>query len=356
MIRIYKKICLVCFNLKKMYKDNKMLFLLVILSTMISTFGIFFFASYLADYVQSFTKQTGDMLIIEQEFSDNSGNEVLKGILSLNTEEIEVIVCKQENISEDENSNIMGEYHKNYSSRMHSGRVFEINETNPYVIIDEFQALNMDIKDTPINEKIEINGKEYQVAGVCTITEYGEIIVPVGYFLKNCVVNQIEITFSNSFSKEKRKEIEKVLIQYGVEEINWKAPEVPFNSTEFWVNFLQVLAIFIVIGINILVLIHYLLYRNKKNYSIYAICGGNDIEIFLVIFLQVFIHLLLGTVLGVIGTLLFFRGMGNVDWLYQGSVSFYFIVFGIIVLVYVIAACILERKINGNREIYQIEE
>lgn len=55
---------LVLFNLKRMYVEKKALFLLVIISTAISTFGIFFFGDYLAEYYKNIESQMGDCLYI----------------------------------------------------------------------------------------------------------------------------------------------------------------------------------------------------------------------------------------------------------------------------------------------------
>ena len=130
----------------------------------------------------------------------------------------------------------------------------------------------------------------------------------------------------------------------------------PWEQTEFMLNFVQLLGVFICIGINVVVLIQYLLYRNKRKYCIYSICGGADRDIHTIIFNQIFIHMLLGTVPGWILFRVFKLILGNVEWLYGGNWYFYMWIFVLIIIIQVVTSCILEWKMRQNLEIYQVEE
>ena len=353
---MYKRIILIWFNIKKLYREHTLLFLLVIFSTMVSTFGIFFFTSYLAGYYDSLKNQAGDMLVIEQSISKNMGEALVQGILELDVDLIADIVCENvsENISDE--STVKGEYHKNYNTRLQCGRLLQIEEDSPVAVIDEFCAEENSFGISPIGQSIDLYGKEYEIVGVCTITENDEIIIPVAYYLQNFETTQVAITFERSFSKEKRHEIEMILEKYGVMNIAWKSVESPWENVEFWINFVQILMVFVIIAINIFVLIHYLIHKNKRNYCIYSICGGNDKEISAIIFGQIFIHLLMGNICGLLASCIFFKVLGAVEWLYYGNIKFYLLVFGVIVAFHSVASFVLERKINGKSEVYQVEE
>lgn len=357
MERIYKRVFFVWFNLKKMYRVNKLFFILVIISTMISTFGIFFFASYLAGYFfDSFLSQPGDMLIIDLEHSQMDGDDLLHVMEELGKDEMADIVCEQEQGYKQQEYNVMGEYHRNYSLRMQCGRLLEIEENFPNAVIDEWTAAAITSGDTPIHQYMEIDGKRYQVVGVCTMTDNDEVIVPVAYFLQNFKVSRIQIVFSGRLSVQKRNEKEMILKKYKINENDWKAMGKPWKNVDFLINFIQVLGVFIIIGINIFVLIYYLLYKCKRNYCVYSICGGTDREVFYIIISQNLVHLLIGIVLGTVLKEVILKAIGDVDWLYQGDFIFDLFLLFINILIHMIASYILGKIFIEKSEIYQIEE
>lgn len=358
---IRKQIMLVLFNLKRMYIEKKALFLLVIISTAISTFGIFFFGDYLAEYYKNIESQMGDCLYIEGNLKEECKPQLINGIKKLKLAQVSEIICGDTQIQlNGESCVIKGEFHNNFEQRMLSGKLPAWNEKNAKVVLDEFQAEN--IADTIprgqklIGYKLNMDGKTYTVSGICSTTEEDELIVPVLFYLNHYSTNQVKISFQHTLSSQEKEKIEKLFAFDDLLEVNWTALKQPWEQTEFMLNFVQLLGVFVCIGINVVVLIQYLLYRNKRKYCIYSICGGADRDIHTIIFNQIFIHMLLGTVSGLLLFRVFKFILGKVEWLYGGNWYFYMWIFVLIILIQVVTSCILEWKMRKNLEIYQVEE
>lgn len=357
-----KQILLVLFHVKRMFYEKRVLFILVIISTAISTFGIFFFGDYLAAYYSDFANQVGDSLYIEGNLNETYKAKLIDGIEQLDLAQISQIICEQteEEESEDENPIIKGEFHNNFDSRMQCGEVPAWDETRSYIVIDAFRASDIanDLKKNQnvLGQKIKVDGREYTVSGICSITEDDECIVPVLYYLNHYEANQVEISFQHTLSKQERESMEMLFGSDELVELNWSDLKEPWEQGEFMIRFVQLLGIFLLIGINIVMLIEYLLYRNKRKYCIYSICGGTDRNIRSIIFWQIFVHMLFGTVLGSILVAVFKQTIGNVEWLYRGNWYLYLWLLGIVVLIQAGTAYGLDWKMNRKLEIYQIEE
>lgn len=349
-----KVLYLVYQNLKKMFRSNCLLFLLVILSSMVSTFGILFFSGYLAGDYNNFVLQRGDKFILNQLSKEIDGKKIWQAITQMNSEDITDVICsKGQSDSEQE---IMGEYHRGYQSRMLCGELFGLEETKPVAIIDEMRAAEITNGDLPTGLYYEIENQKLEVAGVCTITEQDEVMVPVAYYLHNLPVQSIEVTLQHTMTDSQRAEIEAIFEKQGFRGVVWESPKKPWGNISFWVDFIQIALIFVVICINVLILIYYLFKRMKRNFCIYSVCGGEDRCIFFVIFLQTFCHLLAGIVLGVVSSVPFFLYMKDVSWLLHDNVLYYFGVFVFIVFLHMIFSFIVERIVSKELEIYQVME
>lgn len=353
---------LVLFNVKRMFYEKKVLFILVIISTAISTFGIFFFGDYLAAYYKDLANQMGDSLYIEGNLNETYKAKLIDGIEQLDLTQISQIVCEQteEEEGEDGNSIIKGEYHNNYDNRMQSGETPAWDERRAYIVMDEFRASeiadDLQKNEKVLGQKLKVDGKEYTVSGICTITEDNELIVPVLFYLNHYEANQVEISFQHKLSEREKERMETLFSLDNVVELKWTDLKEPWEQTEFMISFVQLVGVFLLIGINIVMLIEYLLYRNKRKYCIYSICGGTDRDIRSIIFWQIFVHMLFGTVLGSILVAVFKQTIGNVEWLYRGSWYLYMWLFVIVVLIQAVTAYGLDWKMNRKLEIYQIEE
>ena len=356
MTRLYKNLWMIGFHLKKMQRSNRMLFWLVIISTMISTFGIFFFSGYIASNYDMTLEGSGDELAIRQEFKKNESDELYKGLEEVTSDGVLDIICTNSDVDKDEEFWIMGEYHKNYDERMQSGRMVELNETEPYVVVEDFSIYEMEFEDTPIGEYIDINGSRYEIIGVCSLTTEREAMVPVAYYLNHYDTDYITITFSEKMTSDKKEKIEDKLKKYGVQNMEWVNPAKPWDDSGFWVNFVQVALIFVIIGINVYILVQYMLHKNKRNYCIYSICGGTENEIMGIVFGQVFVHLLIGTIFGTILAFILFQVMKPMDLLYLDDWHIYIVVYLLVVLMYAVLAWSIQCKTLKNLEIYQIEE
>ena len=357
-----KRVMLIIFDLKQMLIENKALFWLVIISMSVSTFGIFFFGDYLVQYYKNIESQKGDNFYIEGKWQTSEKENLILAIKKLNFTDISQIICERtsDNIEEQSEVKIKGEFHSNYKNRMLSGDLPLWDEEQNKIVIDEFRAADIadEISENEkiIGQQIDIGEQKYEVVGICSITDDDELIVPIVNYIKNYETDYVEISFKHSLIPKDKEKIENLFSGNKAVSYGWSYVKEPWQNSKFLLDFVQLIGIFVIIGINVLMPIQYLLYKNKKKYCIYSICGGADKDIRKIIFWKIFIHIFIGIILGVILEIVFKSTIGNVDWLYKGDWKFYSYLFVTVIAIQVITVCILNYRMNKGIEIYRIEE
>lgn len=183
--KVMKLMYLIVRNIIHTFLQDKYLFILMISCTAVSTFGIYFYSYYLAEYYEAYDCEKYNIVEVT-DLQFDRGDQMIQSMDDIDISLVRDIYCKGS--LQDDNMPVMGEYHSDYESRLLSGTLFDLNEENNKVILDELTLAAMTdeihFEDTPIGAKILINQIPYYVAGVCTITEYEEVIVPVKYLSK----------------------------------------------------------------------------------------------------------------------------------------------------------------------------
>lgn len=356
-----KKIWMIISQLKKLYRDQKVLFVLVVASTLISTYGFFFFTDYFANYVEGLSNQKGDRLCIEEQLSEEQKEQFLAFLQDLEFDPIEEIVCEARGTQHVDQNQVdivvKGEYHRNYNARLLVGSLPDWSQNDATIVIDEFKTVEMESDKSILEQKMMIDGTEYKVQGVCSILPEEEVIVPLHYYLKNFSTDYIEMEFNKKLTRKERKVYEKTLNLIVGNNLNWESPPKVWEVKEFWGNFWQVIAILVVIGINIAMLIEYLVFRNKRKYCVFSICGGGEKDITSIIFWQIFIHMWIGTISGACVAIISRLMIGKLEWMqHDNSVQLYLAAFIMLSALEAAVAFGLERKMAKKMEIYEVEE
>lgn len=312
-----KLMYLVVRNLFHTFLQDRYLFILMIACTAVSTFGIYFYSYYLAGYYAAYDCEQYDTVLIT-DFDSASVDQIIQSIDSMDIDLIRDVYCKES--LQKENLSVMGEYHSDYGSRLLSGTLFDINEEDCMVIVDELTMAEMadqiSFENTPIGADILINQIPYSIVGICSITEFEEVIVPVKYFVRNYPVETMEIRFQKRMDIEKKRTIEG-LFDYA--NLAWSESQSIWESTGFMVKMLQISMIFLVILINTYMISYYVAKKQRDKFNKYFVCGAFGNQLRFISFLQIILQEIPGILLGMILFGVVHYGIRNYHILYKGT-------------------------------------
>lgn len=355
-----KQIALITMQIKKMYKEKRALFFMVIFSVMISTYGVFFFTDYLSSYIEQLSNRRGDCLTIGQELTRQSSKSFQNIMKELDYSQISEIICSDSDASKSNIDNeilIKGEYHQNYKKRLLVGRLPEWDSTEPEIVIDEFMAEALEEPDSPVGKKVKIGDTEYKIIGVCSIMDEDEVIVPLTYYLTHFRTNQIQIQFKKELSNHQKEQLTALFEAENFTQIKWRELPKIWTSDVFWKNMWQVMAVFVVIGINIFMLMQYLINKNKRKFCIFSICGGGRDDIATIIFGQIFIPIFIGTMLGFMMAIISRMSFGQLEWFaHKDTVPIYAMIFSVLLGIEIVVSIRLEKVMIQGVELYYVED
>ena len=367
-------IYLVLHNLKKLILKNKVIFLLVMISMSCSAFGILFYSGYVGTEYYSRMSDNGDSVdisiaenisetqltkLIEQFENDTVTPNCIR--LSENSDEQ---LMKHETIIEGEELNlneihvsIIGEYNERYNKRLSVGRTLDKSEDGAVVVIPEDYIDYLDYDDTPLNAKINLDNHEFSVVGVMYYSDTDGIIVPINYYIQNLLTKNIKIGYDHSLSSAENKAVESILEKSDIiEEYQWTRAESALESFDFWIDFFQIILIFIVIILNVFVVIYFLISRMKRYYSICSLCGSVKRNNHLIILLQTFLLLLIGIIIGTVLFVIILPCLHQVKLIDAISLEFYLAVDSLMIVIVFIISAIMGALINRNITVYQTTE
>ncbi|MDE6852845.1 MAG: hypothetical protein K2J67_10245 [Lachnospiraceae bacterium] len=342
-----KLMYLVVRNLFHTYLQDKYLFILMIACTAVSTFGIYFYSYYLAGYYAAYDCEQYDTVQITN-FDSASVEQMIQSIDHMDIDLIRDIYCK-ESLQKD-NVSVMGEYHSDYASRLLSGTLFDMNEEDRMVIVDELTVAAMadeiSFEDTPIGAEILINQIPYSIAGVCSITEFEEVIVPVKYFIRNYPMETMEIRFQERMDTEKKRVIGD-LFDYA--DLAWSESQSIWESSGFIMKMLQISMIFLVILINTYMISYYVAKKQRDKFNKYFVCGAFEKQLHFISFLQIILQEIPGILLGIIIFGVVQYGIRNYHILYNGtSIGLAMFLFVITLAMHLLLSMVICRCSKGD--------
>lgn len=312
-----KLMYLVVRNLFHIFLQDRYLFILMIACTAVSTFGIYFYSYYLAGYYAAYDCEQYDSVEIT-DFASASVDQIIQSIDDMDIRLIRDVYCKES--LQNENIPVMGEYHSDYASRLLCGTLFDINEEDSKAIVDELtlaaMADEIPFEDTPIGAEVLINQIPYSIAGVCSITEFEEIIVPVKYFIRNYPVKTMEIRFQKRMDSENKRIIEGL---FGYADLAWSKPQSIWESSDFMMKMLQISIVFLIILINVYMISFYIAKKQCDKFNKYFVCGANGKQLRFISFFQIILQEIPGILMGIFIFGVVHFGMRNYYILYNGK-------------------------------------
>ena len=370
-----KTIWLALHNVKKIYKRHLFVFLLIVISMCVSSFGMLFYSGYIGQTCAEREEGNGDCLKLTL-LDGGKGKNVIQTLdfMMMKYKQLSYIKINDSQNEEDDNAmkdsgmesteetneisiSIVGEYNKQYEKTLLVGRNLLYEENEAVALIPSDYVTYLEYDDVPIDSKICFEKCNMNVVGVLSYMDEEAIIVPIKYYIENFEGKYLEIGFAERLSKSEREQIDREILEYGIgEESNWVLAKPVFQSWDFWYEFLQIVMIFLVIIINIFVIIYFLMLRMRQTYSIYSICGGGRIRTLFVIILQAFLIILIGNIIGSIVYLIFLPFAKSLKLAYQGSLVFYMIISALIGVISLIVTVITSIKVNRKITVYRTLE
>lgn len=345
-----KKYLLAINNIINMIKAKNKLLFLVFISMSVSMFGMLFYSGYFLQLYYSSEKGSDIAITL---FSDTSNEEVEKLI---NLLEIKDGVIDHLITAPEDEPVVIGEYNKSWDRTICLGKNYSLEEIEPKLFVTESQIDFVEDGDTPIGFKPNFD-KNLKIAGVVPYNDYDAYTLPILYYVRNYQTKEIIINYENVLSKKVTSNIREALSNNkNVESFNIARTNNPFASEDFMSEFLLVMLIFGVITINVFCLAYNWVLHFKKNYKIYAVCGGDRRTILEIVMTQTSIVMVLAILLGNIVFVVFQQFVKNYGLIYVSDYNTYFVISIIETFVIMIFSYILARIIVNSNTIYNMVE
>lgn len=344
-------------NLKKLIYEHRGVLLIVILSMIISTFGVLFFSGYYAYSYYSLTDKENCKITITLN-SESTNEEISNLLLELTQPKFASITSltvsegepPQIGSSELSTSIIGKKYFDN--ERILVGRHFKENENEPVMLLSENMLSTLGIEE-PFVEDITLDSISYSIIGVLFNSEPAYII-PIPFYLQHYRVTNICAVYASIPEKDYINDFvisnQSVISSYNVEFFS-----SPFQSPGFLAEIIQIFLIFSFSFLNIVSVIIFWQKLFSKQYSIYHICGCTKTMITGCISLQIMIVSIVAIMIGLALYLFFLPLFIQLSIVYE-SVSDCLIITGIVFIITFIFTIILSHKIATKQENYKVEE
>lgn len=354
-------------NILTMIKNGKTVFFIAFIGLAMITYGILFYSGYMFESLNNESNGKNVALTLQEKTLTNDIEIILDKFDTLSDNMVtKTVVCNKDDVvnsesyyeSDEVNTYIQGEYDANYKSYLRYGKYFEYDEKKPYMVIQELYADDFGFTKNPVGTNYKYNGKEFEVIGLISSTDDAECaIVPINYYINNFETSTVKITYKNIISYNDKTTLENFLNNCSsVKEYEFTSPFESFCTPEFFGKYFQIFLIFILSLVNIFAMIYFLIKRSQKNYNIYAICGGSEKKIFLIILLQ---SVILSFSASLIGLAIYYSTvslLSNYGLAYTDSISIYMAIFIFVLLVMFLFAVIVANKSVKEKKIYIVKE
>lgn len=349
-------------NVKKLFKNNTIIAVIIISSIMISIFGILFYSGYfLLDYYSANSSKESMILIQSENETDRSNIE--KTVNYLNSIEKPIIMSvslypdvytETKGYSSNE-ARIIGKYDINYNSALLCGDNFSILSNTNEVLVDSFSISNDKYTYAPIGEEINIYGNTFKIKGIFSPGYETDYIVPISYYATNFTTKSIIINFSNCSNNDIdliKTELENLLKS---SDIICTKNANPLKSIDFLSQFFQILLIFCISFLCIFLMINFWVAKMKQTFSVYAVCGCTPKKKMRIIMIQLFMVFSLGTVLGFSFFISFLKLLGKLNLVSTITIMDYVIIVIIVLIILCFYSLLFAIKKSKEKDLYIIE-
>lgn len=344
-------------NIKKLKTQHLTMFLLISISTIISTFGILFYTGYIVNYYSD----EENVKCLSVEIDKNADKDAiydfaseLRCLRGLNN-----IVLLEDDYIEYYTADeipVIGEYSISFSDDLLIGKAYNFDSTKNNALITEYTTANLQIKGNPINYSVKNN--ELYICGVLKFNKYEGYIVPVNYFIENYKTKIVNADFTVLDNSILDNEINLLISKYQsiITNSTFSMENSIFDNENFISTFVQILLIFCIAIINIFAMIAFWLKSLNKDFKIYLICGLNKKSLIAIIMVQ---SVLLFTANELVGLLLYLLCLNIFAYLgivINGFISIYLLAFLVVFLISVIGSFIVSLRIARQHKIYILKD
>ncbi|MCR5629176.1 FtsX-like permease family protein [Eubacterium sp.] len=340
-------------DLKRLIKYNKVTFIVVSVSMMFVTYGVLFYAGYIA---YGYEKEQSEIYFDVYLNDGITKEKTAKLCESLRSDSIiqMVVADSKDNYESDDNSTIVGEYNKSYDILRIVGKPYGLNDTGKGIVVDEILVEDKSCNGkTVIGEKIKINDEEFPIKAVVSFKDYLTISTSIKYYINNFKTHYIKLGYNN---KKIKKHIIKILEQdkdvkkYDIEE----SSAVIFNLS-FWGRFAEILLMFCVIIINTFMIISYWIKQQQSVYNIYKICGASERMVHFLEICKMFCILSISSIFSLIIFFVMKKWMVS-KGLVANMNLFYVEICMVVLIILLLFTCVAVNKEHKKSTIYHVKE
>lgn len=342
-------------NIKKLIKEQRTMFLIIVLSLTVSSFGVLFLSGFFA---YSYYASSGNKgCSIQIELAKNTPSLVIENLISnLTTDTFLSVTVSDGEVPKTLDTNaeisVIGQYSNSDKQKILTGRYFLPKENAPVIVMSETYATTVGLT-SPLSQSIILGSTQYSVVGILFNAEPAYII-PVDYYIQNYPVTNIVMSYSHEVNDAT---LLNAIRPYSSNIIKQSIThqKSPFLSSDFVSPLIQILLMFSFTFLNIAIVISLWQKYFLRQYSIYYICGCTELDIIVIIILQIMLLSLVGLLLG-LGTYVMMLPLFSKLSLINETLSDCLIITGLLFCLILVFAIILSIRIVRTQETYKVEE
>lgn len=348
-------------NIYSLAKNKTYSFVVVILSTIVISYGVLFYAGYLLSSYYGTGGKITDTINIE--LTDTVSEQEIDDILQLFYEKKYNCIILSETPYIEETEKIVGAYYTSYEGRLLAGNSYSDTEEDACLLISQDMVMYgtliepLEIGKSPIGKEIEIAGQQLTITGV--IDDVGEAgyEVPINYYKKHFTTKYIYVAYTDELSKSEifsfTKELEH---QSGIASYSVESETPPWSSISFWIQYVQILIIFLLMTLNLFFILVSWIRSERRKYNIYGILGCGKARRNVLIIEQNGILLFFGQLSGTILYLLTSDILMKLHIVYDMDIWNYIGIQGMYYLVVMLFLSIVVCHTNMKQDIYVMKE
>lgn len=338
-------------NIWKLIRHRTVLGIIIILSLIVSTFGVLFFSGYFSySYYDSIIGKTSSLSItITPTSSSQDIQSILNTITNLSGGSINSITLSDgainNNYSDGNAIPVIGKYSKTEEEQLLLGRYFHEGENCPVVLLSETCASILGVSNMPLSETLSLADKQFEIIGILFHSDLAYIL-PINYYMDHYTANKIDVFFNAHLEKESLRVIQNLP---GVRNAEYSEPPSPFLSAEFIPSLIQILLIYSFTFLNIILVIQLWQQSNMEQYKLYYCLGANLGTITTIASMQIIFVSLFGVLIGYLVFLLLLPTFTSCGIIYATIVDCSVLVIIISAIISLFSIIYCKKFTNGLR-------
>lgn len=359
-------------NILHLVRKKKYSFWVVMVSIIVISYGILFYAGYILVGYHGTGGKTTD--IINIELANRISKKEIQHILgSFMKQGRECIIVSEKPYKEREaygeiteeivesRAQLVGACFDSYEGRLLAGEGYSIDEEKPCLLVSSFileygkLGKTIGIGKNPVGREVEVKGHRMRIIGTkgnCSDADYE---VPINYYIDNFNSNYIQVSYIQALGKKDKEQIGKALENFsGVKNYTIESETSALLNYSFWMEFGQILLIFLIMTLNLFFILLFWIQSEKRKYNIYGVLGCSKRKRNLLLIGQNGVLLLVGQLVGSIIFMFTCGILSKLEIVYGGDFGIYLKIQGIYYLLVMVFLIIITCNANRKQEIYVV--